>query len=806
MAARGSSPAGTSKGPGPVRVDDKPTRQSFSCAECKRLKLKCSRSWPCTSCEKRGCAQICPNGQMKSTTGKRLILANTEELHQRISLLEVGLAKAHAKVSSDPHPLLSQTYLFTTPQVTTGRMKPDPDTDDVTDGAFGTLTISAEGEAHFIGSFAGSQYLRDEDESASGPSTPSDFHSIVNAEVPGTADGTEQPPRTRRPAYADSAIALHDSFITGGAVGYDVESLRDQLPDWDEEGRDLMDSYWDHVNWMYEIIPKASFSNDHWFHAYERSHKAHPHKLACVFLMMAVGSMMDLRAQPWHPRSERLFLLGRACLSLVGLEHASPATVQALHLMGTYILNDRLGNGAEVFWPILGTALKVTQSLGLHRDGTHFGLSPYEVDERRQVFWEIVTYDRLQSMCFGRPTAIANRTSDTKFPEEGANFKDEDGFHRSKYRLIMLMEKVIDIQTQTTPVSYSSVCKLDAELVEFRKSLPESLLPSVSIVDLPLDRMLPSHLVLHRLGIRLMVAQTRLLLNRPFFARALKDRPDNPARSKYGESFVALYEGAEDVVNIVKQLVIYHPSLIARWWFFWFHAFSAAVCLSAIAIRAPTSAFATPAFTTMSLLCDICAAARDGCRAKNGLPLLLRLRERAAEAFNAAAAANGSVKKEPVAESDNDLGHLNQTAKLVRTGSLSSPKRVGSTHSQSPGPQSPPANGTNAVQFDWGPDQQMPNLHTLASNAQINPIGMSIDAAEYGTHNWLTELEWQGNMLSEDQQRAYLHSMDNPLNVDTDMTMALGLGLGAAAESDEFGFDIETFVNQMGERGFGAPP
>lgn len=76
-----------------------------------------------------------------------------------------------------------------------------------------------------------------------------------------------------------------------------------------------------------------------------------------------------------------------------------------------------------------------------------------------------------------------------------------------------------------------------------------------------------------------MVAQTRLLLNRPFFARALKDRPDNPARSKYGDSFVALYEGAEDVVNIVKQLVISHPSLIARWWFFWFHAFSAAVCL-----------------------------------------------------------------------------------------------------------------------------------------------------------------------------------------------------------------------------------
>ena len=85
--------------------------------------------------------------------------------------------------------------------------------------------------------------------------------------------------------------------------------------------------------------------------------------------------------------------------------------------------------------------------------------------------------------------------------------------------------------------------------------------------------------VIHRLNIRLLVAQTRLLLNRPFFSRALKDKPEDPSSSKFGASFVALYESAQEIVQLVKQLVIYHPSLIARWWFFWFHAFSSAVCL-----------------------------------------------------------------------------------------------------------------------------------------------------------------------------------------------------------------------------------
>jgi hypothetical protein len=33
---------------------------------------------------------------------------------------------------------------------------------------------------------------------------------------------------------------------------------------------------------------------------------------------------------------------------------------------------------------------EVDPQLGLHRDGTGFGLSEYEIAERRQVWWEVV--------------------------------------------------------------------------------------------------------------------------------------------------------------------------------------------------------------------------------------------------------------------------------------------------------------------------------------------------------------------------------------------------------------------------------
>ncbi|OCF33828.1 transcriptional regulatory protein [Kwoniella heveanensis BCC8398] len=667
---------------------EKTGRQSFSCAECRRLKLKCSREWPCTSCEKRGCAQICPNGEMRTGKGKRLILADTAELHQRISLLEVALAQSHSKHSSTPHPLLESPYLFS-PRDSVARPYPKPSPreggssstgeDELVQGAFGTLTIGEEGHAKFVGSFAGSEYLRDgevSDEEGSPPPvadirlrTPKISSQAVNGfplvTPPATAAGdwAHQQPWLR--SGADPSLALTSALFGTGSEHLNIEDLRAELPNYDLEGRALVESYWENVNWQYQPIPQVMFDNDHIMNAYDLQVPANPHKLACVFLVMGIGAMFDLNRAPFHPRGDQLFRLGQACISSTGIEHASPATVQAFHLMGTFILNDKRGNGAEAFWPILGTAVKIAQSLGLHRDGSHYGLSRYEIEERRQVWWELVTYDRLQALCFGRPCATSDRWSDTKPPEAVDLIGDEDGFHRAKYKLIVMMERVINVQTQTSAVSYTSVMQLDTELREFKKNLPELLMPTTAIQDLPLDRDIEPQLVIHRLGIRLQVAQMRLLLNRPLFARALKDNPDDPSRSKLGPSFIALFESAQEIVQLVKTLVIYHPSLVARWWFFWFHAFSSAVCLSAIVIRAPICAFASPAFHGMSIVCDISAAAREGCRAKKGLPILLRLKKRAHQALVTATRSKNKGMPEGSGEED-DLTHLAGSAKLRR--------------------------------------------------------------------------------------------------------------------------------------------
>ncbi|KAJ3798734.1 fungal-specific transcription factor domain-containing protein [Lentinula aff. detonsa] len=100
----------------------KRSRGEVSCAECRRLKIKCDRQVPCTSCQRRGCAALCPNGSLATGQGTRFVLAATEHLHRRISRLsgrirelEDALASIHSKYAPDgeqPHPLLENDWLW----------------------------------------------------------------------------------------------------------------------------------------------------------------------------------------------------------------------------------------------------------------------------------------------------------------------------------------------------------------------------------------------------------------------------------------------------------------------------------------------------------------------------------------------------------------------------------------------------------------------------------------------------------------------------------------------------------------------
>ena len=237
---------------------------------------------------------------------------------------------------------------------------------------------------------------------------------------------------------------------------------------------------------------------------------------------------------------------------------------------------------------------------------------------------------------------------------------------------------------------------------------------------------------------------------------------------------------------------------------------------SAIAIRAPSCAFSSPSFHGMCIVCDISAVARDGCRAKRGLPVLIRLRRRAHHALVNASAANATAVSGISFSSseEDDLSHFVSAARLRRIG-YSPGQRLSSgvfdsglAHQGGDMPPSPISQGSFATSI------------TLAEPMAYDPMsGLIMDQPTFpGIVPPLppegTEETWYQAESGQDLLHPWL-SMSNDLHdggpgdID-DLSMPLDFGLDSEASAwgdgvgrrvdDDLGdeFDFEAFVNQVG--------
>ncbi|KAK6859173.1 fungal-specific transcription factor domain-containing protein [Apiospora arundinis] len=75
-------------------------------------------------------------------------------------------------------------------------------------------------------------------------------------------------------------------------------------------------------------------------------------------------------------------------------------------------------------WMMVGIVIRMAQSIGLHRDGTHFpNLSPFEVEVRRRAWWALYMLDLRCSEDQGTDLTINHDGFDTKTP---LNINDTD--------------------------------------------------------------------------------------------------------------------------------------------------------------------------------------------------------------------------------------------------------------------------------------------------------------------------------------------------------------------------------------------
>lgn len=636
-------------------IEQKRNNGQISCAECRRLKIKCDKQIPCQSCQRRGCAALCPNGSLATGQGTRFVLAATEHLHRqianmsgRIRQLEDALGLLQSRHSAEPHPLLrddlrgadqkDEFSIIAQPGDNAAGPSNPPEILD----AFGTLSITDHGISRFFGPTGGPECLltsdkivQDEYTDASSPESGRDSMS----------PGLPQEFRLFSQAFP---------FTPMGPITAIQDLIESHLPSL-QRAKYLTQTYFEQAAWLFRSVSQEQVIEELLPMYYSNSTATPPdepkgaHELGLLLLVFAIGALVDLRQDASNPEAEHYHQLARAsiCLQPV-MEKPTSITIQALHLLSAY--NAMSGNelaakdtSMETTWSLVILAAHLSQSIGLHRDSAKWGLPAKVVQRRRLLFWDLFVADAWSSLHTGRPPTFSLAYVDCRFAESPASTENDAESSRHaefaswcvKYAADCVAEVATRTLTAEAP-TYAVILEIDRKVREY--PFPDVGAPA-SGASPPPNTEEPLNLA-KSMG-RLVMSHSKetllLYIHRSFFAQAIIENPVNPLKSAYSLSFLAAYRASQTILRTIQQSFQECPSLCARFWTIWTFAFSAAIVFGTIVTRGPQSPLASNAMKELDDACLLFSrAATHSRRAAKALPIITRLREKAHVALAAA--------------------------------------------------------------------------------------------------------------------------------------------------------------------------
>ncbi|KDR83850.1 hypothetical protein GALMADRAFT_1339423 [Galerina marginata CBS 339.88] len=545
---------------------------------------------------------------------------------QRIRELEDALAIFQAGVSNDCHPLLREELLsikfgpdkghIPEKDTRTGKESLEPPID-----AFGTMTIGEGGLGKYFGPSAGSEAGAD-----LAPSSYDDeWYAPVSLEI--------------------ARLSAAFPFGADGSVDRPMEFLFEHLPP-EPRAWSLCETYLEHSTWAFRPIKRDELIDDILSPIYKTVKEKQTigtftstvtaHKLATMFLIFAAGALVDLTLEPckYNKEAETYYQLGRASLSLRSVfDSPEIATVQAVLLMATYHGNAGQRYTMDSSWALISLGAKLAQSV--NRDSSRWHMDSKTVQRRRQLFWELFSFELYYSFALGRPPSIRLSYVDCEFPDDDEATLDAQGntlvgYYRWKYEFSKeIFASVIELTLTAQAPQYKTILELDRKVRE--KTFFPHLNAFISSED---EEITPSEYMKRGL-LGQYRSVTLLYLHRSFFAQAMLDHPVNPLQSPYSPSFLAAYRCASGVIKSSLNRYDRFPGLSRRHWGLWTHLFSAAIIVGCIVTRSPSSSMASSAFIELGLACDLFEkGAMHSPRARSGLAILYKMREKAFQVYS----------------------------------------------------------------------------------------------------------------------------------------------------------------------------
>ncbi|KAI1351039.1 hypothetical protein F5Y01DRAFT_325585 [Xylaria sp. FL0043] len=408
-----------------------------SCVVCRSRKVRCNKESPCSNCRRAGIPCVVPSADRPPRWARRLerfahnaaagersaqaaaATAPAAELMERLRNLEnlvkelnsqLEQAHAHSNSSTGNSP---------------GSSANDRDSDHQ---AAASLTSEGSG----IQSQFGRLVLNDAGRSRY---VSSGFWSRVNDEIDGIKMETQHLAEaeldwTEDEDPSDTAPSTHDleriaserhAFLFGHNLNPSSPDLRELHP-LPSQVPFLLDVFTENVNFIVQIVHMPTIRKMTRRSRVSDRSSTSPAQEALMFsIYYAAISSMDDDDVVNNFGSTKTELTTNYRL---GLEHAlaradflNKPDIVLVQAFSIFLFLVRLQESPRFIWMMTGLVIRMAQSLGLQRDGTHFKhLTPYEVDMRRRIWYALCSLDVRASEDQGTDFTIQLGSFDTKLP------------------------------------------------------------------------------------------------------------------------------------------------------------------------------------------------------------------------------------------------------------------------------------------------------------------------------------------------------------------------------------------------------
>ncbi|KAJ3488117.1 hypothetical protein NLG97_g6262 [Lecanicillium saksenae] len=230
--------------------------------------------------------------------------------------------------------------------------------------------------------------------------------------------------------------------------------------------------------------------------------------------------------------------------------------ITVLQAFTLFLLVGRRHDDSRFCWSLTSLAVRLAQGMGLHRDGTHFDLTPFETEMRRRVWWGLVTLDLRSGEELGTDMVIPDGGYDTHLP---LNINDTDISKDSKefpepregrsdcavavvrYEICAMARRIHCASSALALRSdKSSIAEKEQMLIEVYQRIEDKFLRHV------VDEMDPLYWVVAMIT-RVIMAKTCLVIYHPLLFPGAEEQLSNEVRQR-------LYVAAIEIIECNHKL------------------------------------------------------------------------------------------------------------------------------------------------------------------------------------------------------------------------------------------------------------